>query len=69
MKTKREIEYHSYNATPSLVAVIPAGTSVIPATNLPSQMGYWAKNWEGMDSRAESWARNYGFFINPEDVR
>ena len=58
----------SYKASPyGYIATIPKGTPVKPATNLPDG-GYWAEDWEGMDEKASSWSRNYGFHLNEEDV-
>jgi hypothetical protein len=50
--------------------VIPAGTMVIPADNLPenSTIKYWALPWNGMDEVAESHERNYGFGLEAGDV-
>jgi hypothetical protein len=42
--------------------VIPKGTTLKKATNLP-QGGWWASNWRGMSDAEKSWARNYGFHI------
>lgn len=65
MKTKNEIHYHV--APYGLVTVIPKGTEVIPATNLPAG-GHWVEAWEGMSDNAESWQRNYGFHVTDADV-
>jgi len=34
----------------------------------PSDAGFWSEPWEGMTEEDESWERNYGFYIEPEDV-
>lgn len=68
MKTKTDINY----ALPWLggTVLIPKGTPVIPATNLPEEDGpqYWAEPWPGMGVVAESHQRNYGFLITAEEV-
>jgi len=52
--------------------VIPKGTRVDRATNLPTtdtgRERYWARGWRGMKEREKSWARNYGYLIESEDV-
>jgi hypothetical protein len=65
MKTARDIEYKA--APYGFITIIPAGTPVIPATNLP-QGGYWAEPWPGMSDEAESWERNYGFHLEDNEV-
>jgi hypothetical protein len=49
---------------------IPAGTPVIPASNLPDEglKRYWVEPWEGMTEEEESWQRNYGFLVTEEEV-
>lgn len=65
IKTTKAIEY---NCAPyGHIATIPAGTELIPASNLPNG-GYWAEPWEGMSEEAESWMNNYGFHITDEDL-
>ncbi len=49
-------------------ANIPAGTLVIPATNLPEKGKYWAEDWPGMNETEESWGRNYGFLLEGYEV-
>ena len=66
MKTKRSIEYKA--APYGTVAVIPAGTRVIPATNLPGSGQFWAMGWRGMTDTERSWHRNYGYLLTQEDV-
>ena len=65
MKTSFAIEYSS--APHGVITVIPAGTPVIPADNLPDG-GYWVMPWNNMTNRAESWARNYGFHVRADDT-
>lgn len=67
MKTTRDITYR-YPMTGSVV--IPAGTTVVPADNLPtdSEVKYWACKWHGMDEIAESHERNYGFGLEEGNV-
>jgi len=48
-------------------AIIPKGTNLIPATNLPDG-GYWADEWQNMSIKEESWYRNYGFHITENDL-
>jgi hypothetical protein len=64
MKTIEDINYQGVTG---LITVIPEGTNVIPATNLP-QGGYWVEPWEGMSDAAESWQRNYGFHVTVMEV-
>jgi hypothetical protein len=70
MLTNKSIRYEVPNY--GLIAVIPAGTEVFPAANLPllpnGESRYWAEDWENMGSYAESWQRNYGFLIDAADV-
>jgi hypothetical protein len=68
MKTRLPIEYHA--APYGYIVLIPAGTPVIPISNLPDEEGprYWAEPWPGMDERAESYQRNYGFVIESHEV-
>ena len=52
--------------------IIPAGTKVLEATNLPKDnsagIAYWAEPWKGMDEYEESHMRNYGFGISSDSV-
>lgn len=65
MKTKHDIEY---GAEPfGHIATIPAGTPVIPATNLPDG-GWWVEEWEGMDEQASAWQTYHGFLVIDEEV-
>ena len=64
--TNQSIEYR---ARPyGYIATIPAGTPVIPATNLPDKGKYWAELWDGMTEEEDSWFRNYGFLIDESEV-
>jgi hypothetical protein len=63
--TTKPIEYRS--APYGHIATIPAGTKLIPASNLPDG-GYWAEPWDGMTSIEEAWQRNYGFHITESDL-
>ena len=65
MKTKTDIMY----CVPSygFIALIPAGTPVIPAENLPEPC-FWAEPWPNMGREAAAWDRNYGFLIWPEEI-
>jgi len=69
-KTNRQLSYQS--APYGIVTVIPAGTPCILATNLPERKDgkpqYWAEPWPNRSPIAESWQRNYGFLIGPDDV-
>jgi hypothetical protein len=62
--TSRDIPYNMEWAGKT---VIPRGTRVMRATNLPGN-SYWAKGWRGMKEKERSWERNYGFKIEAEDV-
>jgi hypothetical protein len=66
MKTKEDIDY--YAAPYGHIAKIPAGTKVIPATNLPEPGQYWARAWPGMNDEELGWLRGYGFLLGKEDV-
>jgi hypothetical protein len=69
MKTSHTIEYRPVFWTgPSMV--IPKGTPVIPASNLPAEDGerFWAEPWTGMSDREASWQRNYGFLLDTDEV-
>ena len=63
--TRNDVDY--FSAPNGRIATIPKGTPCIPADNLP-QGGYWAEAWEGMSENQKSWARCYGFLIDPVDV-
>lgn len=39
----------------------------MPAKNL-DRAGFWVESWDNMPERAESWARNYGFLVDPSEV-
>lgn len=66
--TIHEIEYKSFPY--GRIATIPAGTPCIPASNLPGDdPGCWVERWEGMDEKAESWMRNYGFHVGSHEVQ
>lgn len=69
VKTDRTIQYKAA-PHPGVIANIPEGTEVMPATNLPefNRIQWWVKDWPGMDETARSWARNYGFGIGDYDV-
>jgi hypothetical protein len=65
MKTKTDIPYH---CTTGLKTVIPRGTEVIPATNLPQKDLYWAEPWPGQTEREESHGRVYGYCLTLDEV-
>ena len=65
MKTNKDIVYR--DTLYGVIATIPKGTEVFEAFHIPEE-GYWCKSWIGMNDIAKSWHRNYGFFINPENV-
>lgn len=48
--------------------IVPKGTIVDAADNLPETGRYWARRWEGMGEVAESWHRNYGFMLMEHEV-
>lgn len=64
--TKHVIDYKS--APYGHITIIPAGTPVVSASNLPAKGLYWAEPWNGMNEQEQSWQRNYGFLVNAEDV-
>ena len=63
--TERAIEYHAMPY--GKICTIPAGTKVVPASNLPGHY-FWAEPWAGMSDKADSWNRNYGFMLEPSDL-
>jgi len=66
MKTKYKIPYAAFPY--GTIATIPAGISVIPATDL-AEGGYWVdEEWDGMTDEQQSWMRNYGFLLTDEEV-
>ena len=67
METKEEIIYSSFPY--GVIAIIPKGTKVIEATNLSEPNQFWVENWKGMTEQAKSWARNYGFLVQKEEVK
>lgn len=67
LRTKNDIEYKTFMGP---TFIIPAGTRVIPADNLPigSHILYWAENWHGMNEEAKGIMRNQGFGLSAVDV-
>jgi len=74
MKTNKEI---SYGIAGFQTVIIPKGTPVIPADNIPQNqenpdndysIQYWVKPWAGMSEEAESHERTYGFGVSANDV-
>jgi len=72
MKTAAPITYFAA-PYPGRIAVIPAGTTVTLAKNLPPRSDgvkqYWCKGWRGMDEEARSWKENYGFLLTEHEVK
>lgn len=66
LRTNRSIDYRA--APYGLIATIPKGTPVTPATNLLYSGKYWAEPWDNMTPRAEGWIYCYGFLIDEKDV-
>lgn len=64
--TTEDIEYRA--APYGLIAVIPKGTPVTPARNLPEPNTFWVEQWKGMSDKAEGWIRNYGFLVSRDQV-
>ena len=68
--TVRPIPYRPVNHL--FRTVIPAGTTVVEATNLPSGIEegkrYWAEPWDNMTDEEDSWHRNYGFLLTEEEL-
>jgi len=63
------VKYYGYLPTK---VVIPAGTSLIPASNLEGRDLYWVDELPAeleANPYLESWHRNYGILIYPEDLR
>lgn len=52
--------------------IIPAGTEVEQALNLPqpneAEIAYWIKPWKGMNKYQKSWMRNYGYGIGKKNI-
>lgn len=65
MKTKTNIEYRMEWCGKT---TIPAGTTVVPATNLPEPNQYWCEEWPGMNEIEEGWMRGYGFLVQESEV-
>jgi hypothetical protein len=68
-KTNEDIKY--YKGWTSKFILIPKGSAVYPATNLPEGSGFWLKElpkdyWE--DFTAIDWHTNYGILIEKEQV-
>lgn len=72
MKTIAAITYFAA-PYPGRIAVIPAGTTVTLAKNLPpredGQKQYWSKGWRGMDKQARGWKDSYGFLLTEHEVK
>lgn len=68
VRTKEDTEYrcHPYGWR----VVIPKGTPVSRATNLPDDDNptYWVEPWEGMTGQELSWLGNYGFLLESFEV-
>ena len=66
--TKHSIPYRE--APYPYLHIIPKGTPVRPASNLPGEPGeqYWAEPWENMTEESESWQRTYGFLLAADKV-
>lgn len=66
--TRHPIEYRA--APYGLIAVIPAGTEVVEAKNLPAKdkPRWWAMAWAGIKESEEAWLRNYGFLLEDNEV-
>jgi len=65
MQVKYKIPYAAFPY--GTIATIPAGTPVVPATNL-AKGGYWVEQWDGMTDEQESWQRTYGFHVTDDEV-
>lgn len=69
MKTKKLIEYSLFDG---YKVMIPKGTEIIPAANLPqpndSDIAYWAEPWKYMSERAQSHYRTYGFGVSGDNI-
>ena len=65
MTTAADIEYRMQWCGRT---TIPAGTPVRPADNLPGEGRYWVEDWDGMTEADQSWARNYGFLVESDEV-
>lgn len=71
MKTIAPITY--FAAPYGRIAVIPAGTTVTLAKNLPPRKDgvkqYWSKGWRGMSKQARGWKNSYGFLLTEHEVK
>ena len=67
MKTKHDIPYQLAGQLGK--STIPAGTTVQPATNLPSKDGlqYWVDDWDGMTDK-DRYVGSYGFLVGAIEV-
>lgn len=66
MRTKEDILYKS--SPYGVETLIPAGTRVRPANDLPDYGLWWVMPWADMDKQAASWQRCYGFLLTAEQV-
>lgn len=67
MKLKHDVvKSYLYHRT----VTIPAGTPVVPATNIPGNDNFWVQEWDGLkdDPELRSWYENYGFLVGIEDI-
>ena len=71
MELKKAVHYCTPKAfSPNINVLIPAGTKLIPATNLPesSSIKYWAEPWSGMSDKELSWCESIGFGLTADEV-
>lgn len=50
------------------VALVPKGTPVLEATNLPDPDVYWVQPWAGMTMGEISWVHCYGILISSSEI-
>jgi hypothetical protein len=60
----------TYSAAPyGVIGIIPAGTPVHPAVNLPDPGLYWVEEWPEMNEKERGWYNGYGFLVEFDEVQ
>jgi hypothetical protein len=70
MHTFEQIKYQERDSGLRIhTFIIPKGTKVVPANNLPGKdESFWAEPWDGMSAEAADWQRNIGFLLTRSEV-
>lgn len=67
MKVKHDIDYQV--APYGRIAIIPKGTEVTKATNLPDEKYWVTGKWEGITDEQERYMDSgYGFLLSKDEV-